>query len=344
MNERRLHPFTVLRFLRKTLVVYLLPLVQVLSERNWTALHTALQQDALLFLLLCAVSWGILHVSSWSMDDTGVFHLHWRLGIRLDRALRGEMLAALTIDRPLLYRMAGASRLTLYPVGAAQKHTLSVCLPKADAEAVADQLMPLVKPTLHRPAGGERAALGFLGANGLSTLALFVLAVRQTRDVPDWNPAVFAQIQVSFLARFAARWLPAGAAWLLAAAGFLLGASLMRSFAQTVHYTVWHTADQIGSRGGWLGHFECRVRTSEISFADVRISPAARLMKRWPVFVTASGCSPELPLFVYRSGEEALFRELLPEFRMPPDLLARTEQRSLIFLHRQAFPLPSACC
>ena len=54
----------------------------------------------------------------------------------------------------------------------------------------------------------------------------------------------------------------------------------MRSFAQTVHYTVWHTADQIGSRGGWLGHFECRVRTSEISFADVRISPAARLMKR----------------------------------------------------------------
>lgn len=338
MNERRLHPFTVLRFLRKTLVVYLLPLVQVLFERNWTALHTALRQDALLFLLLCAVSWGILRVSSWSMDDTGVFHLHWRLGIRLDRALRGEMLAALTIDRPLLYRMAGASRLTLYPVGAAQKHTLSVCLPKADAEAVADQLMPLVKPALHRPAGGERAALGFLGANGLSTLALFVLAVRQTQDVPDWNPAVFAQIQVSFLARFAARWLPAGAAWLLAAAGFLLGASLMRSFAQTVHYTVWHTADQIGSRGGWLEHFECRVRTSEISFADVRISPAARLMKRWPVFVTAGGCSPELPLFVYRSGEEALFRELLPEFRMPPDLLARTEQRSLIFFAPAGIP------
>ena len=140
MNERRLHPFTVLRFLRKTLVVYLLPLVQVLFERNWTALHTALRQDALLVLLLCAVSWGILRVSSWSMDDTGVFHLYWRLGIRLDRALRGEMLAALTIDRPLLYRMAGASRLTLYPVGAAQKHTLSVCLPKADAEAVADQV------------------------------------------------------------------------------------------------------------------------------------------------------------------------------------------------------------
>ncbi len=313
-------------------------MVQALFVQIWTALHTALRQDALLFLLLCAVSWGILRVSSWSMDDTGVFHLHWRLGIRLDRALRGEMLAALTIDRPLLYRMAGASRLTLYPVGAAQKHTLSVCLPKADAEAVADQLMPLVKPVLHRPAGGERAARGFLGANGLSTLALFVLAVRQTRDVPDWNPAVFAQIQVSFLARFAARWLPAGAAWRLAAAGFLLGASLMRSFAQTVHYTVWHTADQIGSRGGWLSRFEFRVRSSEISYADVRVSPIARRMKRGPVFVVAGSCRPELPLFVYRSGQEALFRELLPEFRMPPDIRPSLAHRSAVFFAPAGIP------
>ena len=29
MNERRLHPFTVLRFLRKTLVVYLLSLIHI---------------------------------------------------------------------------------------------------------------------------------------------------------------------------------------------------------------------------------------------------------------------------------------------------------------------------
>lgn len=65
-------------------------------------------------------------------------------------------------------------------------------------------------------------------------------------------------------------------------------------------------------------------------------------MKRWPVFVTAGGCSPELPLFVCRSGEEALFRELLPEFRMPPDLLARTKQRSLIFFAPAGIPFASA--
>ena len=64
------------------------------------------------------------------MDDTGVFHLHWRLGIQLDRALRGEMLAALTIDRPLLYRMAGASRLTLYPVARRKSTPFRSACPK----------------------------------------------------------------------------------------------------------------------------------------------------------------------------------------------------------------------
>ncbi len=89
------------------------------------------------------------------------------------------MLAALTIDRPLLYRMAGASRLTLYPVGAAQKHTLSVCLPKADAEAVADQLMPLEILPSTGPPDGERG--WFSGGQRPSPR----WPVRAGRDPPD---------------------------------------------------------------------------------------------------------------------------------------------------------------
>ncbi len=329
MTEHRLHPFAALRVLRKTLVLYLVPLLRVLFERNWAALRAALRQDLILFLLVCALSWVILHASSWSLDEGGTFCLHWKLLFRFDRTVRGASLAALTIERPFYYRLAGASRVTLYPVGEPKQRTLTLCLRRADAQHLADQLLPIKAPSLHRPKGGERAALGLLGANSLSTLALFLLAIRQTQQGPDRYELAFAQI--NFLAGLAARWLPAGAAWLLAFSGFLLGLSLLRSFVQTVHYEVWHTSTQIGSRGGWLDRFECRVKSDQISFADVRLSPFARLMRRWPVFVTAGSCSPELPLFVYRSGEEALFRELLPEFRMPPDLLARTEQRSLIF-------------
>ena len=163
MNERRLHPFTVLRFLRKTLVVYLLPLVQVLFERNWTALHTALRQDALLFLLLCAVSWGILRVSSWSLDDTGVLSSALAAGHPAGSCPAGRNAGC--IDHrpaPALPDGRGKPPDPLPGGRCAKAHPFGLPA-KADAEAVADQLMPLVKPTLHRPAGGERAALGFWG-------------------------------------------------------------------------------------------------------------------------------------------------------------------------------------
>ena len=336
-RQRHYHPLAALRFLRKAVVVCLLPLANALLEFSLNALLTALRQDAALLLFLCGASWVLLEASSWALDDAGVLRLRWAFAAKQERILRGEALAALTIERPLLFRLMGASRVVLYPVGQPAKRAVTLYLYKEDAQELADRLMPICDPVCHRPAGGERAAMVLLGANGLSTLALLYLAIRQSRPFPLTAEAL-ALSRLNVLVRFAAHWLPAGAAWMLVLAGTLFGASLGRSFAQTIHYTVWHTADQLGSRGGWLSRFEFRVRSREVSYADVRFSPTARLMKRWPVFVVAGSCRPELPLFVYRSGQEALFRELLPEFRMPPDLLARTEQRSLIFFAPAGIP------
>jgi len=336
-RQRHYHPLAALRFLRKAVVVCLLPLANALLEFSLNALLTALRQDAALLLFLCGASSILLEASSWALDETGVLRLRWAFISKRERIIRGEALAALTIERPFFFRLLGASRVVLYPVGQPAKRAITLYLHKEDAQELADRLMPVRDPICHRPAGGERAALVVLGANGLSTLALTYLAIRQSRPFPLTAEAV-ALSRLNLLVRFAAHWLPAGAAWMLVLAGALFGISLARSFVQTVHYTVWHTADQLGSRGGWLSRFEFRVRSSEISYADVRVSPIARLMKRWPVFVVAGSCRPELPLFVYRSGQEELFRELLPEFRMPPDLLARTEQRSLIFFAPAGIP------
>ena len=55
MTERGFHPFAVLHFLRKTILLYLLPLLQVLFARNWAALRTALVQGAALLTVLAAV-------------------------------------------------------------------------------------------------------------------------------------------------------------------------------------------------------------------------------------------------------------------------------------------------
>ena len=297
-QKRHYHPLAALRFLRKTVLLCLLPLATALLEFSLSALLTALRQDAALLLFLCGASWVLLEASSWALDDAGVLRLRWAFAAKQERILRGEALAALTIERPLLFRLMGASRVVLYPVGQPAKRAVTLYLYKEDAQELADRLMPICDPVCHRPAGGERAAMVLLGANGLSTLALLYLAIRQSRPFPLTAEA----------------------------------------FAQTIHYTVWHTADQLGSRGGWLSRFEFRVRSREVSYADVRFSPTARLMKRWPVFVVAGSCRPELPLFVYRSGQEALFRELLPEFRMPPDIRPSLAHRSAVFFAPAGIP------
>ena len=278
-RQRHYHPLAALRFLRKAVVVCLLPLANALLEFSLNALLTALRQDAALLLFLCGASSILLEASSWALDEAGVLRLRWAFISKRERIIRGEALAALTIERPLFFRLLGASRVVLYPVGQPAKRAVTLYLHKEDAQELADRLMPVRDPVCHRAAGGERAALVVLGANGLSTLALTYLAIRQSRPFPLTAEAV-ALSRLNVLVRFAAHWLPAGAAWMLVLTGSLFGISLARSFVQTVHYTVWHTADQLGSRGGWLSRFEFRVRSSEISYADVRVSPIARLMKR----------------------------------------------------------------
>lgn len=116
-EEKHFHPFAALRFLRKTLAVYLIPLVNVLFERNWPAFWTALRQDAILFALLCGVSWVILRFSSWQLDEAGVLHLRWKLLFKLDTTIRGEALAALTLERPRCSGWAGRQRSPSTPPG-----------------------------------------------------------------------------------------------------------------------------------------------------------------------------------------------------------------------------------
>ena len=71
MTERGFHPFAVLHFLRKTILLYLLPLLQVLFARNWAALRTALVQGAALLAVIAAVSAAVLHTSRWQVDEHG---------------------------------------------------------------------------------------------------------------------------------------------------------------------------------------------------------------------------------------------------------------------------------
>ena len=335
-REKHFHPLAALHLLRKTLLVYLLPLVQVLFDRNWDALRAALRQELVLLFFISAVCWAVYYGGRWQVDAEGTVHVSWRLGVRLDRALRAEGLAALVLEQPLLYRLTGACRVVLYPVG--QTKTITLYLTRQQAEELADVLLPVTDPLWHAPKGGEKLAFTVLGANGLSTLILWWLAIHQTQSyAPDAQTAALAQL--GQLAAFAARWLPLGMAWLLVLAGTLFCISLVRSALQAVHYTVWRTDTQLGSRGGLVRRYEMRLRLCQLNYADLRRSPATWALHYCPVFVSAGACRPELPLFVWREGTP-LLRELLPEMaQLPPDTRADTTDRSMVFFLPAGIPL-----
>lgn len=302
-REKHFHPLAALHLLRKTLLVYLLPLVQVLFDRNWDALRAALRQELVLLVFISAVCWAVYYGGRWQVDAEGTVHVSWRLGVRLDRALRAEGLAALVLEQPLLYRLTGACRVVLYPVG--QTKTITLYLTRQQAEKLADVLLPVTEPLWHAPKGGEKLAFTVLGANGLSTLFLWWLAIHQTQSyAPDAQTAALAQLGL-----------------------------------QAVHYTVWRTDTQLGSRGGFIRRYEMRLRLSQLNYADLRRSPATWALHYCPVFVSAGACRPELPLFVWREGTP-LLRELLPEMaQLPPDTRADTTDRSVVFFLPAGIPL-----
>ena len=84
-RKRHYHPIAALRFLRKTVLLCLLPLANALLEFSLSALLTALRQDAALLLFLCGASWVLLEASSWALDDAGVLRLRWAFAAKQER-------------------------------------------------------------------------------------------------------------------------------------------------------------------------------------------------------------------------------------------------------------------
>ena len=62
----------------------------MLFDRNWDALRAALRQELVLLVFISAVCWAVYYGGRWQVDAEGTVHVSWRLGVRLDRALRAE--------------------------------------------------------------------------------------------------------------------------------------------------------------------------------------------------------------------------------------------------------------
>lgn len=318
---RHYHPLAAAQVFRRYLVLALLPLFSALLQWDLAALYRALRQNAVLLAALAVFSLMQTLASGWALGADGTLTLCSGLVLRTQTRLHGGALAALLVEQPLHYRALGAARLTLYPARAARPITLY--LYRHDAQRLAEALLPAPaagRQAAYRPAGGEWLRFVLLSANAAATGTLAALALRQSSQAERYAEQLALE-QVNAVARFAARWLPVGLAWLLAAAGLLLCASLGRSLLRMGGYRAAADDRVLVAGGGLLARWQTRIRANSLRWADVRRTPTARLLRRWPVYAAAGSFDGVLPLAVLCPGDAASLRavqSLLPGFALPP--------------------------
>lgn len=325
---KRLHPAAAVLFFRRWVILCIAPLLPVLFQWDWPALALALRQDTALLAALGLAAWLLLHGARWGLDPQQGLCLRWGFGPHAVRRIPLRAIAVVTVERGPLLQLTGAALVTVYPAGG--EKPLALCLPRREARQLADQLLPLAPAQIRwRPTGAERRAAALLGANGLSSLALAVLALRRSQQLPGAQDLALEQLDR--LAALAARWMPAGAAWLLAAAALWYGLNLARAADHAARLETARAGDLLWSRGGLWRQTECRLRLDQLSYAELRLSPAGRLLRRRPLYLAAGAWRSALPLAAPRTADQARVEDLLPGFRLPPPVRPDPAGRSLVF-------------
>ena len=328
-GRRRFHILYCLRLFRYALVLCLLPMLQALVAFDWPSFFTALGQDAailLFFLVVSLVRWwatGFVLTQDSFEAQTGVL-------VQNRYAFTKNSVAVLEIVRPLHCRLMGASKVTLYFKNYAGPRHFQCYLTRRDAQALADLLMPVRQDhSIFSPAGYEKLSFVMLSANVLTTCAFAWVSFDRIQDVLGEGIRQLAMTQFEQIELLVERILPAGAA-ALATLFFLIGSlTFLHAFLYTAGFRVCRNGGVIICKGGLVTRIERRISLGCVSACDIRVTPAARLLRRYPVFIAAgSFTGGDLPLFVAKKGAEAKLEALLPGYSNPDGPMCDPERKS----------------
>ena len=339
-KKHRFHILFALHYLRYGLLLCLIPMVRALLAWDFDSLLTALWQD-LYILIFCAIAALCLWASTlFEITPNGIFT---QQGIFLQsrRVFRGDSIAALEITRPLHCRLLGASKLTLYFKALALPRTYQLYLPQKTAAAVAEALLPVRSDTnVFAPTGFERLAFVMLSANVITSWVFIVLGVKQVTQILGDGIQEVAKENFTRLTAFAAHFLPAGAAIISAAVFVMISATFFYTLLHTAGFRVCRNGGVIIMRGGFITKIERRISVQSISACDVRVTPVARLLRRYPLYISAGSFrGGDIPLMVYRKNAAHLPETLLPHFTPPNGTLCEPKRKSIV----QYVWLPCTC-
>ncbi len=330
MNKKiRFHIVFTLHYLRYGLVLCLVPMLDALLRFDLHSLWVALMQDAAIVLASAAAAL-LLWRAAWLCVHKDMLHVHQGIFFKNSFSCSRSSIAVVEIVRPLYCRLLGASRMTIYFKTNANRRSFTLYLSKKDAAEVADLLMPLRTDTaLFAPTGFERLAFVMLSANILTSTLFGLWGLKQLDGVLNSNLQRIALDTFYEAELFAARWMPAGLAFLVTLGFAVMGFSMLYSLMQTARFTVCRAHGVILSKGGLLRHTERRIRVSCVSACDICTTLPARLLRRYPVYLSAGSFrGRDLPVLVMKKGQAQQVETLLPNFSLPDGEMCCPERKS----------------
>lgn len=312
MNNR-FHILYSVHYLKRLSLLCILPLVRALFSRSLEELYAALLQNASLLILLCAASFALRSCAWWRLEDD-ILILCRGVFFKRETHLRIDRLSCVSVEAGPLLRVMGAARLRLYC--ADRSLNINLYLHSSVAAELADQLIPLPPgQKIYRPRGYDRLGLLAVSANLLTVAALGGMTAASLPD-PSWAEQAARQ-GVDRLSAFIAPWLGAGLSGLLAVLALWGLGALVVSASRTAFYRIHYGGGVLYTSSGLWVHIDRRIRTAAISGYRLRVGPAARLFRRYPVHVLAGSYSgADLPVFLFRPTAADEMEEVLPGCRL----------------------------
>lgn len=330
MPPKRPHLLDSVRLFRYGFLLCLVPMAQALLRFDVEGLLLALWQDAAILAVCLALSLALWAAARISVTPQAVV-FRQGIGVQLKQTFSRASVAVVEVERPLYCRFVGAARVRLYFKEYSAPRRLTVYLTRRDAAFLSETLMPVKRHSgVFTPAGFERLALVMLSANAVTTSIFLWMGVQRLNDYVAPDLEQLAVQQFTRLEVLIERLLPAGSAFLVALAFCLASLTFCYSFFHTFGFSCGRSGGVIISRGGFFTKIERRVLASSVTACRVRVTPAARLLRRRPVYLTAGWFGGgDVPLMVYKAGQEHIVQALLPDFSPPARPLGDTPGKSV---------------
>lgn len=316
-KERHFHILQYQKYIKYALLLCVLPMIQALLRFDWESLLLAITQDlailaACLIIILLSFIKGRYKYTQGLLTITKGFVLTKTLKIPL------RDIAVVEIVRPLTFRMLFASKVTIYFSSKSTFRKISIIVGKKSAEEFCSTIMPVKSDVaVFEPSGADRLTFVMLSVNIVTSSIFGLMTAKNIADIMGRDVQEFALDSFTKFELLFEKVLPTSLAFFTAVLFLILAAALISSIIRTAFFKVCRNGGIMITKGGILSKFERRICCSEIIMCDVRITPAARLLKRYPVFISAGSYhGSDTPVFAFSKNQRHRLQTLLPEFEL----------------------------